>query len=122
MICSNFLDRYRGLKLVCAHAGGYSLMLRARMQREVDTNATLSAALPRRVGDYLRELYFDSICFEPDYLRFATSIVPVEQFLLGSDAPFPLGEPEPVKFVSRAFPPREAQLVLSENFARLTGR
>jgi aminocarboxymuconate-semialdehyde decarboxylase len=122
MICSNFLDRYRGLKLVCAHAGGYSIMLRNRMQREVDTNTTLSPALPRQVGDYLRELYFDSVCFEPDYLRFATSIVPVEHFLLGSDAPFPLGEPDPVKFVNGALAPREAQLVLSENFFRLTGR
>jgi aminocarboxymuconate-semialdehyde decarboxylase len=122
MICSNFLDQYRGLKLVCAHAGGYSLMLRARMQREVDTNAALSAALPRKVGDCLRGLYFDTVCFEPDYLRFATLVVPPEQFLLGSDAPFPLGEPDPVKFVAGALPPREAQLVLSENFARLTGR
>jgi aminocarboxymuconate-semialdehyde decarboxylase len=122
MICSNFLDRYQALKLVCAHAGGYGLMLRARMQREVDTNPALSPALPRKVGDYLRELYFDSVCFEPDYLRFATSIVPPERFLLGSDAPFPLGEPDPVKFVARALPAREAQLLLSENFARLTGR
>jgi aminocarboxymuconate-semialdehyde decarboxylase len=121
MICSNFLDHNRGLKLVCAHAGGYGLMLRARMQREVDTNATLSSALPRKIGDYLRELYFDSVCFEPDYLRFATSVVPAEQFLLGSDAPFPLGEPDPVRFVARSLPAREAQLVLSKNFARLIG-
>ncbi len=87
----------------------------------MDTNSTLSPTLPRKIGDYLRELYFDSVCFEPDYLRFATRVVPAEQFLLGSDAPFPLGEPDPVKFVARSLPPREAQLVLSENFARLTG-
>jgi aminocarboxymuconate-semialdehyde decarboxylase len=122
MICSNFLDHYSGLKLVCAHSGGYVLMLRNRMQREVDTNATLSAALPRKVGEYLRELYFDTVCFEPDYLRFATTIVPPQHFLLGSDAPFPLGEPDPVQFVQRALAPAQAQLVLSDNFLRLTGR
>ena len=122
MICSNFLDRYAGVKLVCAHTGAYSLMLRNRMQREVDTNPVLSRTLPRKIGDYLRALYFDTVCFEPGYLQFATGIVPAENLLLGSDAPFPLGEPDPVNFVRRALPPEHADLALSGNFRRLTGR
>ncbi|HWP25248.1 MAG TPA: amidohydrolase family protein [Xanthobacteraceae bacterium] len=122
MICSNFLDRFDELKLVCAHTGAFTLMLRNRMQREVDTNAQLSRTLPRRIGDYLRKLYFDTVCFEPDYLRFATCIVPAENLLLGSDAPFPLGEPDPVNFVARALSERDAKLALGENFRRLTGR
>src|SRR5919109_153085 len=122
MICSNFLDRHPGMKLVCAHTGAFSLMLRNRMQREVDTNPTLSRTLPRKIGDYLRNLYFDTVCFEPDYLRFATGIVPAENLLLGSDAPFPLGEPDPVNFVRRALPAEQTQLVLSQNYRRLTRR
>ena len=122
MICSNFLDRYGSLKLVCAHTGAFSLMLRNRMQREVDTNAALSRTLPRKVGDYLRGLYFDTVCFEPDYLRYAAGIVPAEHLLLGSDAPFPLGEADPVNFVRKALPAAQAELALSANFRRLTGR
>ena len=122
MICSNFLDRYAELKLVCVHTGAYSLMLRNRMQREVDTNKVLSRTLPRKVGDYLRTLYFDTVCFEPGYLRFATEVVPAEHLLLGSDAPFPLGEPDPVDFVRRALSPAHAELALSQNFHRLIGR
>lgn len=121
MICTNFLDRYDRLKLVCAHTGAYSLMLRNRMQREVDTNPLLSHRLRRKVGDYLRGLFFDTVCFEPDYLRFAASVVPVEQFLLGSDAPFPLGEPDPVNFVRRSLPGAQAELALRGNFRRLVG-
>ena len=121
MICSNFLDRYGKLKLVCAHTGAYSLMLRNRMQREVDTNAKLSKMLNRKVGDYLRDLYFDTVCFEPDYLRFAAGVVPAEHLLLGSDAPFPLGEPDPVNFVRRALTADDAELALSKNFSRLIG-
>lgn len=122
MICSNFLDRYDNLKLVCAHTGAFSLMLRKRMQREVDTNTQLSRALPRMIGDYLRGLYFDTVCFEPDYLRFATTVIPAENLLLGSDAPFPLGEPDPVNFVMRALPSDQAELALRANYRRLTGR
>ncbi len=121
MVCSGFLDRWPTLKLVCAHAGAFSLVLRARMQREVDTNPQLSATLEAPVGDYLRRLYFDSICFEPDILRYATQVAPVRHFLMGSDAPFPLGEPDPVNFVRSALPADQAQLVLSENFSQLIG-
>ena len=75
-----------------------------------------------RVGDYLRDFYFDTVCFEPEYLRYATGIVPAEHLLLGSDAPFPLGEPDPVNFVRRALPAAQAELALSGNFQRLIGR
>jgi aminocarboxymuconate-semialdehyde decarboxylase len=121
MICSNFLDRHGTAKLVCAHTGAFSLMLRNRMQREVDTNSTLSHTLPRKVGDYLRDLYFDTVCFEQDYLRFAASVIPAQNLLLGSDAPFPLGEPDPVGFVRRALSNEHAELALSKNFETLTG-
>ena len=121
IVCSGFLDRWPRLKLVCAHTGAFSLILRARMQREVDTNPALSATLKAPVGDYLRRLYFDTVCFEPAILQYAASAVPVEHLLMGSDAPFPLGEPEPVKFVRKALPPDQADAVMQRNFDRLFG-
>ncbi|MDB5604475.1 MAG: hypothetical protein JWP25_1375 [Bradyrhizobium sp.] len=121
MICSGFLDRWPDLRLVCAHAGAFSPILRARMQREVDTNPQLAAMLKMPVGDYLRRLYFDTICFEPAILRYVADVVPVEHLLLGSDAPFPLGEPNPVTFVRNALPADQAELILNRNFDRLIG-
>jgi aminocarboxymuconate-semialdehyde decarboxylase len=122
MICSGFLDQWPKLKLVCAHTGAFSLILRARMQREVDTNSQLSSTLKAPVGDYLRRLYFDTICFEPAILRYATTVVPVEHLMLGSDAPFPLGEPDPVNFVRNALPVEQASAILNENFDSLVRR
>jgi aminocarboxymuconate-semialdehyde decarboxylase len=121
MICSGFLDRWPTLKLVCAHAGAFSPILRARMQREVDTNPQLSSTLKMPVGDYLRRLYFDTICFEPAILRYVADVVPVEHLMLGSDAPFPLGEPDPVNFVRNALPADQVDLILSRNFDRMLG-
>jgi aminocarboxymuconate-semialdehyde decarboxylase len=121
LICSGFLDRYPTLKLVCAHSGAYSLMLRARMQREIDTNPVLSKTVKRRVADYLRQLYFDTVCFEPGYLHYAASVVPIEHFMMGSDGPFALGEPDPVGFVRESIAdPDRLEKVLGGNFARLT--
>jgi aminocarboxymuconate-semialdehyde decarboxylase len=121
MICSGFLDRWPDLKLLCAHAGAFSPILRARVQREVDTNAQLKSTLKAPVGDYLRRLYFDTICFEPAILRYVADVVPVEHLMLGSDAPFPLGEPDPVNFVRNALPADQVELILKRNFDRLIG-
>jgi aminocarboxymuconate-semialdehyde decarboxylase len=121
MICSGFMDRWPTLKLVCAHAGAFSPILRARMQREVDTNPQISSLLKAPVGDYLRRLYFDTICFEPEILRYVADVVPVEHLMLGSDAPFPLGEPAPVEFVRNALSVDQVDLVLYRNFDRLIG-
>ena len=121
MICSGFLDRWPDLKLLCAHAGAFSPILRARMQREVDTNPQLKSVLKAPVGDYLRRLYFDTICFEPAILRYVADVVPVEHLMLGSDAPFPLGEPDPVNFVRNALPADQVDLILNRNFDRFIG-
>ena len=119
MICSGFLDRWPKLKLVFAHTGAFGLLLRNRMQREVDTNPVLSASLARPVADYMRQLYFDTVCFEPDVLRFATGFIPLDHFMMGSDGPYLLGEAAPVSFVRAALPPAEAHEILHHNFDRL---
>ena len=121
MICSGFLDRWSGLKLICAHTGAFSMVLRARMQREVDTNPGLAATLKAPIGDYLRRFYFDTVCFEPALLQYATTVVPLENLLLGSDAPFPLREPNPVGFVKGALTKEQADTIFNRNFDRLMG-
>jgi aminocarboxymuconate-semialdehyde decarboxylase len=122
LICSGTLDRYPQLKLVCAHTGAFSLQLRARMQREVDTNPDLSGRLTKPIGDYLTGLYYDSVCFEAEMLNYARHVVPLERIMLGSDGPFPLGEADPVGFINRAIPDAgERAMVLRDNARRLFG-
>ncbi len=123
IVCSGFLDHWPRLKLLFAHTGAFSLVLRARMQCEVDTNPRRPYGhLKRSIGDYLSMLYYDTACFDPKLLRFATETIPVEHLVMGSDAPFPLVVPDPVAFVRDALPGREAELVLGPNFDRLIGR
>ncbi|NGM88723.1 amidohydrolase family protein [Parapusillimonas sp. SGNA-6] len=120
LVCSGFLDRWPRLKLIFAHAGAFSLILRERMQREVDTNPNLSAMMRAPVGDYLQRLYYDTVCFEPTILNYVANSIPPSHLLLGSDAPFPLGEPDPVNFVRRSLSPRQSRAVLHDNFGILT--
>ena len=120
MIFGGLLDRYPTLGLCCAHAGGYALLLRARMQREVDTNPDLARTLSGTVDDYLGRLYYDTVCFEDGYLAFASDAIGPDRLVLGSDGPFPLGEPDPVGFVRRAFGDGPAGAdILHRNAARM---
>ena len=120
MIFGGMLDRYPTLRLCCAHAGGYALLLRARMQREVDTNPGLAGTVSGTVDDYLGRLYYDTVCFEDGYLAYAADAIGVDRLVLGSDGPFPLGEPDPAGFVRRAFGDRpEGADILHRNAARM---
>ncbi len=122
LVFGGTLDRYPGLRLCCAHAGGYALLLRKRMQREVDTNPGLARALKGSVGDYLRRLYFDTVCFEDGYMRYAAEVADATHFVLGSDGPFPLGEPDPVGFIRASFGDADAgEAILHRNAETLFG-
>jgi aminocarboxymuconate-semialdehyde decarboxylase len=122
MICSGFLDKYPRLKLVCAHTGGYALMLRGRMQCEVDKNPAMQRTLQRPVGDYLARLYYDTAGFEEGYNTFAATIAPPEHLLFGTDAPFLLVLADPVGFVRRSLPGKTGEAVLGANFEALIAR
>ena len=124
MIFGGLFDRYPSLRLCCTHLGGYAPLLHARMQRELDTNPGLAARLKRPLRDYLRSIYFDTICFEPAYARAMvdSNIVDPARLVLGSDTPFPLGEPDPVGFIDRSFcghAPDLADKILHHNAAAL---
>jgi aminocarboxymuconate-semialdehyde decarboxylase len=120
MIFGGLLDRYSSLRLCCTHLGGFVPLLRARMQRELDTNPGLAARLKRPLTAYLQSIYYDTICFEPAYLRAALESDGIDpaHLVLGSDTPFPLGEPDPVGFIQRSFPGQRvmiADAVLQRN-------
>jgi aminocarboxymuconate-semialdehyde decarboxylase len=120
MIFGGLFDRFPNLRLCCTHLGGYAPLLQARMQRELDTNPELAARLNRPLRDYLHSLYFDTICFEPAYARAAIEgdAVDPTHLLLGSDTPFPLGEPDPVGFIARSIAvnaPNLAETILHQN-------
>jgi len=40
-------------------------------------------------------LYFDSIVFQTDILEYLVSKVGADKIMLGSDYPFPIGDPQP---------------------------
>jgi aminocarboxymuconate-semialdehyde decarboxylase len=97
------------------------------MQRELDTNPALAARLKRPLSAYLQSIYYDTIAFDPVYLRAAINSDGVDpaHLVLGSDTPFPLGEPDPVGFIRRTFHDQRsetAEAILHRNASHLFAR
>ena len=47
-------------------------------------------------------IYTDTIVHDPRVLRFVIAMLGAERLMLGSDMPFPIGDPEPMKIVAQA--------------------
>ena len=89
LIFDGTLDRFPGLKVCAAHAGGYlpSYLGRTEVTCTVRTNA--NCANKRRPSEYFkRELLVDTIVLSEEGLRHLVAELGVSQIVYGTDIPF----------------------------------
>jgi aminocarboxymuconate-semialdehyde decarboxylase len=90
LIFEGTLDRFPGLKICGAHAGGYLPSYAGRSDKGCETfPARCTVALKKKPSEYLRQLYYDSLVFTPEGLRHLLAEVGASQIVLGTDYPFP---------------------------------
>jgi len=98
LLFSGHLTRYPGVKLVVSHVVAALPFALGRMKRNYDIH-------PKDYADPVasfRRLYFDTVLFEPRALEFLCEVAGAEKVMLGSDHPFPIGDPEPAKVVENS--------------------
>lgn len=118
LLYSGHLLRYPGVNLVISHGGAALPMLLGRLRRSFAT-APAQNADPM---EGFKKLYFDTVVYDTATLRFLCEQAGHEKLLMGSDAPFVIAEPEPVKFVDMAkFGETERAGILGGTAARLFG-
>jgi aminocarboxymuconate-semialdehyde decarboxylase len=99
VIYEGILESYPKLKLVIAHGGGYFPHNMGRLDRNVKNAPNSMKNISRKPSQYLRNIYYDTCLYDPAVLGALVKIVGPDRLLLGSD--WPVGEPDPVGFVSR---------------------
>jgi aminocarboxymuconate-semialdehyde decarboxylase len=121
MLLSGVLDRYPGLRLVIVHGGGFLPYQSMRLDGGHRADALSGHHISRgRPSDYLPDLFFDTVALRAESIRFLTDAVGEGQVLLGSDYPFPLGDPDPTGTVRSAGLGEAATVaLLGGNAARL---
>jgi len=86
LILSGAFDRFPGLKIMVAHAGGVLPYLAGRLDACVAGDA--SVCLKQRPSEYLRMMYFDAISYQVPTLQLLISLVGAERIMFGTDHPF----------------------------------
>ena len=98
LLYSGHLLKFTGMKFILSHGGAalpYALGRLARSQQ----------ASQRKFADPRKgfaTMYFDSCVFDVDSLEYLAQKAGAQRVMLGSDAPFPIGDPEPKKVIANA--------------------
>jgi aminocarboxymuconate-semialdehyde decarboxylase len=94
LIFEGTLDRFPGLKIIAAHAGGYLPSYAGRFDHGCPTRPDLCPGgthgpIQRRPTEYLKQLYYDTIVFKPEAVRHLVAEVGAGQLMVGTDYPYP---------------------------------
>ncbi len=113
LMFSGRLDELPDLKLVLAHGGGFAPYQIGRLVHghAVRTEAnSISKSSPK---DLLKRIYFDSLVFEPQALRYLIDLVGADHVCIGTDAPFDMADADPGATIDAvpAITPQERQCI-----------
>ncbi len=88
LILGGAFDRFPGLRLMVAHAGGVLPYLASRLDACVAGDAHSPVRLRYEPSWYLRKLYFDAIGYQVPTLALLISLVGADRIMFGTDHPF----------------------------------
>jgi aminocarboxymuconate-semialdehyde decarboxylase len=101
LIFSGVLDRFPSLKLILAHGGGFFPYQIGRFDR-IYRNLAAPTAPSQAPSAYRRRFFYDTILHDAAALRYLRDRVGSDRLLLGTDYPFPVDEPAPVRLLAQA--------------------
>ncbi len=97
LFCSNHPKKYKNAKFFAPMGAAALPFVLGRLKR--------NAAITPNIGDPaegLSLIYTDTILHDARVLRFVIEILGAERIMMGSDAPFPIGDLQPMKIVAEA--------------------
>ena len=116
LLFSGHLLKFPGMKLVLSHGGAALPYALGRLAR----NHAISQGKYADPRKGFEAMYFDSCVFDTDALEFLARKAKPERVMLGSDMPFPIGDPAPRKVVEGAnFSPAEKQSIFGGTARRV---
>ncbi len=97
LIFSGALDDVPELKILLCHGGGFAPYQIGRLVHGHKVRKEVHAHTASNPKDLLRRFYFDSLVFDPAALRYLIDLVGADHIVIGTDAPFDMGDEQPAK-------------------------
>ncbi|TMH43678.1 MAG: amidohydrolase [Betaproteobacteria bacterium] len=89
--------RHPRLRVAFSHGGGVMSILLARLVHAWNVLPKAKEALPESPAVTAKRFYYDELVFDPAAVRYVIAAFGASQIMVGSDYPFALGDPQPVK-------------------------
>jgi len=123
LIFSGGLEKFPGLKIILAHAGGQLPYIIGRIEHGYQVRPECQEKIHKSPMAFFKNFYFDTITHHPDALRYLISLAGSDHVLLGSDYPYDMGDLDPVRTVTRlsGIKARDRQKIMRENAIALFG-
>lgn len=121
LVFSGAMARFPRIRWVLSHLGGTIPYVAERLDRGFHAFPECRAHLDRPPSDYLRQLYLDTVNFDPAALQLAVAFAGADHVLAGSDYPHKIGSIESMLASIQSLPlPADAKRnILGGNAARL---
>lgn len=122
LLFGGVLERFPDLNICVVHGGGFVPFQIGRMQRGYDAASKRTREnISTPPKDLALRLYYDTVLHDPTALRFLVDQVGAERVMMGTDYPFEMGDPEPVRTVDSipGLTEEERERILGGNFARI---
>jgi aminocarboxymuconate-semialdehyde decarboxylase len=122
MIFSGLFEEHPGIKLVLLHGGGYLPFYCSRADHTWEVRPETRVRIPDRPpSDYMKMFYYDTMVFQPLYLRHLVEVVGADRVMLGTDFPFDMGETDPVALIdaTEGLSPADREAIEGGNAAEL---
>ena len=120
LIFDGLFDKFPGLRVCAAHAGGYLPSYLGRTEAACVVRANANCANRKKPSEYLKtQVFIDTMVFSPEGLRHLVAEVGVSQVMYGTDVPF--NWPVSVDLVLEAsfLSDAEKEAILSGNLRKL---
>lgn len=117
------LDELPGLDIVLAHGGGHLPYQIGRLAHGHRVRAEARARTGRSPAELLRRFHFDALTHDAEALRFLVAKAGADRVTIGTDAPYDMGEEDPVAMIN-ALPglsERDRDRIMGLNALRLLG-
>jgi aminocarboxymuconate-semialdehyde decarboxylase len=101
LIFGGVLERYPRLKVLAVHGGGFLPFYLGRFEQAFRQRKECRVNISEPPRHYLKQVYFDTVIFEPEAIAYLVSLVGADHVLMGSDLPFDMGQDDPVGLISR---------------------
>ena len=100
LIFDGTMEKNPNLKIFVAHGGGYLPAYSARIDHAWGARPDCSGYnLKYKPSDYLKRMYFDTVVFSFDQLKYLIDKYGSDHIIMGTDYPYDMAEDDPIEHV-----------------------